>query len=706
MSIQRLPGAAAAKLKSSTIVASLNEATLGLLRNSLDAGASYVTVQVNYDCGGCLVEDNGSGIPAAEFLPGGSLGELHCTSKYPPKQGIHGRYGAHLASTAALSLLTILSRCSHGAESTLTIHNGQVLRRHTTSERSTTSTLQRGTRVAVNNLFGCMPVRARLRPKPDSPAWNRDWEDLIQAVVALLLAWPSDITVALENSFCGTKRLFKAQGQDLAQRAARLLSQAGLCETVKPATWVRVQGSVQHIKVSGTICSEPSANKRTQFLQIGIEPLTMARRADSLCAEINKIFAESNFGAATGKNRGDGRNLIDQYAREVRPVKAVDRWPIFCLGIELDSPLEADDILDDHRQLLPSIIDLIRTMIYEFLDTHGFYARTLALYGSDEGPDMAPILPTREQKAGTRQKHANDKLPPNSLISFWPRTKSTRSTRTSAIECDFSFRTMKISNANELEATSKFFAEPEYKSEIVNNENGFEGVDCDAHCQMKDWNGNALTSGDFKISKASLEMATVIGQVDCKFVLIRAVSGDGNPGGAASEPVLILIDQHAADERCRVEDLLKDYFARPSNNTNVNTLGLANTITLNRPLQFELATNEAPILERSQAYLQYWGVIYKVLPPRDHDQPASTTLHVYGLPASIADRCRREPRLVIDLIRKEAWARKEANSTVSPRSPNLSWPATMLDCPRAILDLINSRACRSESLVFSFLLKL
>ncbi|CAK7272749.1 DNA mismatch repair protein [Sporothrix epigloea] len=69
MSIQRLPGTAAVQLKSSASVASLNEAVLGLLRNALDAGASRVTIQVNYDVGGCVVEDNGSGIPPAEFLP-------------------------------------------------------------------------------------------------------------------------------------------------------------------------------------------------------------------------------------------------------------------------------------------------------------------------------------------------------------------------------------------------------------------------------------------------------------------------------------------------------------------------------------------------------------------------------------------------------------------------------------------------------------
>ena len=78
MPIQRLPGDVAAQIRSSTAVASLNDAVIGLVRNALDAGASHVEVQLDYSCGGCAVEDNGSGIPPAEFLPDGGLGKLYC----------------------------------------------------------------------------------------------------------------------------------------------------------------------------------------------------------------------------------------------------------------------------------------------------------------------------------------------------------------------------------------------------------------------------------------------------------------------------------------------------------------------------------------------------------------------------------------------------------------------------------------------------
>lgn len=72
--IAALPAEVAAQIKSSTSIVSLNEAILGLLCNSLDAGASKVEVSLDYKRGNCVVEDNGLGIAPAEFKQGGGLG--------------------------------------------------------------------------------------------------------------------------------------------------------------------------------------------------------------------------------------------------------------------------------------------------------------------------------------------------------------------------------------------------------------------------------------------------------------------------------------------------------------------------------------------------------------------------------------------------------------------------------------------------------
>ncbi|KAK7920804.1 hypothetical protein PG985_008826 [Apiospora marii] len=79
MSIQPLPPDVAAQIKSSITITSLNDAVCGLVKNSLDAKATRINIFVDYSRGNCTVEDNGDGIPPAEFRDsGGGLGKPHC----------------------------------------------------------------------------------------------------------------------------------------------------------------------------------------------------------------------------------------------------------------------------------------------------------------------------------------------------------------------------------------------------------------------------------------------------------------------------------------------------------------------------------------------------------------------------------------------------------------------------------------------------
>jgi DNA mismatch repair protein MLH3 len=77
--IRPLPPDLVAKIKSSISITRLNGVIVELLKNSLDANAQEVNITVDYQRGGCVVEDDGSGIPAAEFEQNGGLGKAHRT---------------------------------------------------------------------------------------------------------------------------------------------------------------------------------------------------------------------------------------------------------------------------------------------------------------------------------------------------------------------------------------------------------------------------------------------------------------------------------------------------------------------------------------------------------------------------------------------------------------------------------------------------
>src|SRR5690606_36968423 len=87
---------------------------------------------------------------------------------------------------------------------------------------------------------------------------------------------------------------------------------------------------------------------------------------------------------------------------------------------------------------------------------------------------------------------------------------------------------------------------------------------CEARCCAGGDIGNlALESADAnlrtlegRISKSALQNAHVLGQVDHKFILVKvaAMSPRNTVSDVAdTDQTLVLIDQHAADERCRVE---------------------------------------------------------------------------------------------------------------------------------------------------------
>ena len=75
--IRALPSEVAAQIKSSTTITHLNQVVLELVENALDADTRNVNVTVDFQKGGCTVEDDGYGIQPAEFEQGGGLGKLH-----------------------------------------------------------------------------------------------------------------------------------------------------------------------------------------------------------------------------------------------------------------------------------------------------------------------------------------------------------------------------------------------------------------------------------------------------------------------------------------------------------------------------------------------------------------------------------------------------------------------------------------------------
>ncbi|KAI1427563.1 hypothetical protein F5Y12DRAFT_737208 [Xylaria sp. FL1777] len=221
-----------------------------------------------------------------------------------------------------------------------------------------------------------------------------------------------------------------------------------------------------------------------------------------------------------------------------------------------------------------------------------------------------------------------------------------------------------------------------------------------------------------RVSKAALRNAEIVAQVDRKFILAKVLVGSyahepTAPHSSAS--LLIIIDQHAADERCRVESLMKSYFENidrmgmsdipASRAESVSRTFIACTELLERPLKFDISFRDAAQLEHMAPHFVHWGIHYHIVLASSARNNSHRQVEVTRLPPSIAERCRLEPRLLIEFLRKEAWELDQHdhdNNAVRGPSPQEGeatkphWITRFHGCPEGVLDMINSRACRSS----------
>ncbi|KAJ9142581.1 DNA mismatch repair protein MLH3 [Coniochaeta hoffmannii] len=703
MSIKQLPSDVAAQIQSSIAIASLNSVILGLVRNSLDAQSFKINISVDYRRGNCSVEDDGLGIAPAEFLESGGLGKLHYTSKYPPDRGHYGRHGAFLASVATLSLLSITSHHhEHRSHNSLVIHNSNILARNTPAPpEQRLLAFPHGTRVTVRDLFGSMPVRVKQRGlEMEKPGPAREFERLVLNIVGILLVWPDKVSVTIRDATSSHALFLRTKdteddndGSILLRRTPRLLAQAALYDDSNADSWVEVGARGFGVCVSGSVSLLPTATKRLQFIAIGIELLSNDHFANVLYEEVNNVFANSAFGVIEGESDDGAPNKKEKRTsfriKELKARKGIDRWPIFALQIRFEERPSSqapvvEEILDGRSSDLAIITNLLRALAYQFLKNHHFRPKP---------PAQLQRRPLMDSAGKLLRKPFNDDMSqPHKKPPAWIRE----------MQSDWENPAYAAK-----EAPIPRIPDPVEAAALPIT--GGASHNC-GHPRVGDASESPMMHFTGRVSKQALRDAEVIAQVDSKFILIKlalqpaghTMPDEGEMSTTDSGELLVLIDQHAADERCRVEELQKGYFASAN-----AELG-AHTQQLEKPVQFELPRQEGLLLARFREHFEYWGIVYEVQYADASDSggagPTKAKVQVRSLPPSILERCRLEPRLLIELVRKEAWKLRDgpemANSAGSgptkvSEDGESDWVWRFHGCPQGILDLINSRSCRS-----------
>ncbi|KAI2155164.1 DNA mismatch repair protein [Ophidiomyces ophidiicola] len=405
--IRPLPTKVAAQIKSSTTIISLNSVVLELVKNSLDAAAHTIAVTVDYQKGGCVVEDDGIGIPSLEFKDGGGLGKLYHTSKFECTHEVYGRSGIFLSSLASLALVSITSR--HRADATtnsVTYHQSNTISRLCPAPAKYDLAYEHGTKVIVTNLFGNLPVRVKHRALSlqRNGDIDKEWDELTRLLTSLLIAFQNPIKLIFEDSSKSRKTIIRGRKKrsdqkksqdeptdrailDIAQ-VASILSQVGYISSTEFGSWVSASARASGISVRSAISLVPSPTKQVQFISFGINPLNQQSNANVLYDEINRLFTKSSFGAEDycppeiadelqGLNLGDiqkgGRGQLEKGYRA--HAKGVNRWPMFYIRIDLKKQSE---IINEKsgplssEKSLENILSVLNAMICQFLEQYNF----------------------------------------------------------------------------------------------------------------------------------------------------------------------------------------------------------------------------------------------------------------------------------------------------------------------------------------------
>ncbi|KAI9732686.1 MAG: DNA mismatch repair protein [Claussenomyces sp. TS43310] len=350
-SIRPLPSDVVAQIQSSVAITSLNAVVVELIKNSLDASSQKIDVSVEYPRGNCTVEDDGLGILPSEFQANGGLAKLH------PREV-------------------------------------------PTSRRLSSQT--NGTRIAVRDLFGNMPVRVKQRAVDVSrmSVNRKEWEELRSEIASLILAWPHRVHLILRDITTGDKLIFRGSaecklGEDWhsqfnVEHVCNTLWQARMIPSPEKTSWVPVTASAPGLVLKGAFSLDPAPTKRVQFISFGIHPLTNQSGRQIFYEDINRLFAGSSFGIEDinwplDSTTGDGerekvrpRSSVVNRKESKSARKGLDRWPMFFIAVNSstlppsDSFTGTQGVALDHSSNIPSIADLVRATTIEFLHSHLF----------------------------------------------------------------------------------------------------------------------------------------------------------------------------------------------------------------------------------------------------------------------------------------------------------------------------------------------
>ena len=675
------------QLQSQAHVPSLTSAINELVQNSVDAGARQISVIFDPHTLSVDITDDGQGITPEDLS---LIGSSHCTSKIETLSDLvncktYGFQGRALFSIASMANVTILSKNSKyngtwvrtlpNRPSLFTTDNAiQTLQGRNAEQIAIDS---HGTTVMVRNFLFNIPVRKRLvKETPIFKTLNK----LRKCILFVLIDNPH---ISLQMQFINLKGdvepfvIYQALEEGCTSVDIYTKIIRTLYDRVVPTNSLKsLRLSYNDFSIRGVISKTPVRTGDLQFFSLNGRCFLN----QVLSREINALFRDAKF---------EPQNNIVRYVG--RPYRY---YPLFIL--EVTCPASLNDMIQTPSKMIidSTYKDVIHPLILKILKSF----LTMQGYTRETQPHRESSLDL--SAASEVSPNTNQNLLSNLILN-----SKMRSSNVSLNEMKGMSHIANINEKDDNENRRELNKFP-LSDKPINYETQNGSVtkprkpislkrnisyQSTTECNHREYH----LSSDISIDKSDFEKATVINQIDRKFILVKIPS-------AADKDItnLYILDQHACDERIILENIQKLFFTNVTN----KQLSLQPTIGLSTVIN----ESEINMFEYYKQELEIWGIQY-IIDRTTENRSGRAKFSVTLLPDVVLQKCGSDITFLkgalIQHLDDLQHSRKQSVLSLMRSTSNdkevhtdivcKNW-ARYINClPTLFLEIFNSKACRS-----------
>lgn len=692
-SIKYLPPEVLNKLQSEVHVPTLCSAINELIQNSIDANATCIRVTLDTDTLSFQITDDGDGISPSDMT---NLGKEHYTSKIRSTADLqdvttYGFHGMALYSIGTISQTTVISRRkSYNGTRTTKLPKGPAMLFSSTNQHRDLgdklipeepfSGKHSGTIIIVRKLMYNLPVRSKMaKSEPQYKIFNSIRESILRLLInnphiSISVSYLTHPTKILENliHYVGTTKIERS-----VDNYVNILR--SIYKAVVPLNSLKsITLKYKSFIVDGVISKQPIKLKSIQFININ-----KRRYANpTLLKLINTLFRNCKF---------EPQETTVTYVG--RPYTY---YPLFIINVMGDSNI--NDLIQDpskciHEATLQDIIDpLIIKICKSFLIAQGYMTKE-----SNSNIPYLSMNATTHEVALPTVASQNNKFNINMILDSNIRASSTNYSelqgRYDIMPSDKHFESFTKAKITKPTLKSRISAENN-NSIIKKISNAVLDIPTEYNLSESFCNHELYANKEFTINKTDLSNCHVINQIDKKFILVKITSHE-----TESTSELYIMDQHACDERIKLEQYLKKFLGDV----------IADTLYVQpiNPMTIEITMSEASMFEHYDLELRKWGIYTRIEQSLGEVQ-SGVVLVVDSTTNELLNKCGTDAIFLKNILLQHMndlttskkmslisqLSRQKETLETNDSSTNVWWQ--YINCiPAFYLEIFNSKACRS-----------